>query len=74
MKIKFWNKLVDRARTKKDGVWSYQNVVYAVKNGNIGYYAEGGKIFQVQGMFSVEIGKCNLFDYKKEITKLYNRS
>ena len=37
MKVELWNKLVDLAESKKDGVYSKDGWHYFVKNNNVGY-------------------------------------
>ena len=73
MKIALWNKLVDKAKSKNDGVYSYQGIKYAVKKGNIGFYWENGVVYQTYGIFSVKIGKCQSYESFKKIKELYKK-
>lgn len=64
MKVQLWNKLVDIAKTKENGVYTKEGWKYFVKDGNIGYV--GNKfdgIFQVYSAFHVAIWSP---DYSKD--------
>lgn len=64
MKIDLWNKLVDIAENKPNGVYTKEGWKYFVKNGNIGYignWFEG--IYQVFGAFRTPIWSP---DYSKD--------
>lgn len=56
MKVDFFNKLVDIAKTKKDGVYSKSGWKYLVKNGNIGYVGNWfDGLYQVYSAFHLSI-------------------
>lgn len=60
MKVQLWNKLVDIAKTKENGVYTKEGWKYFVKNGNIGYV--GNKfdgIFATFGIFRTQIWTPN---------------
>lgn len=71
MKITDHNILVDKAKSRKDGVYSYNGFVYLVKNKNFFAFAEtSGEIYQVAGIIHVRIGKCEPWDRKNKLNSL----
>jgi hypothetical protein len=74
MKITEHNELVDKAKDKKDGVYSYHGYVYVVKNHNFIAYADAlGNVCSVHGMFHSSIGKVNRYDRKVELLDYLRR-
>lgn len=64
MKVDFFNSLIDKAKTKADGVYSKQGWKYFVKNGNIGYVGNWfDGIYQVYSAFHISIWSR---DYSKD--------
>lgn len=60
------NYLVHKAKTKKDGVYSYSPYMYAVKNKKfIAFTDYSGRLYRVYGSFNTEIGKCEICDRRK---------
>lgn len=73
MKREFWNKLVDLARTKKDGVYTKEAWKYFVKDGNIGYIGNRWDgIYQVYSAFHVSIWEPDLSKNSYERTKEFD--
>lgn len=75
MKIEIHNTLVEKAKTKKDGVYEYQGFVYAVKNNNFIAYADyHGDLSTVHGVFHYRNGKCERYDRKKVLKEYIKNS
>lgn len=56
MKAELLNKIIERAKNKKDGVYSYQHTAYSVKSGYVGFVGAGGEIYQFVYGFLAVIG------------------
>lgn len=62
MKIELWNKLVDLAKTKKDGVYAKESWKYFVKDHNIGYVGNWfNGIYQIYGAFRTPIWEPDFY-------------
>lgn len=66
MTIETVNKLIDKAKTRKDGIYSYDIFNYVVKNNCFVAYREKmtGRIFERVGHFVSERGKGTVNDLK----------
>lgn len=66
MTIETTNLLIDKARSKRDGIYSYKVFNYVVKNGVFLAYREKitGRIFERAGAFNIELGKGTLIQLK----------
>lgn len=56
------NKLVEKAKSKKDGAYRYGGVAYRVRNGKVTHVGNCGEIFECHGIFNVKV-----HDYKWSI-------
>jgi len=73
MKIKDHNCLIEKAKNKSDGVYSYHGYLYVVKNNCFTAFADYfGDIYIVIGSFSVRIGKCERYDRRKKLLEYLN--
>ena len=70
IKIVQLEKLIEKAKQKEDGVYSYQTIIYCVQRYTLKAYAKGGNIYQVVGMFTVNIGT---YDYPDDARKALKR-
>ena len=62
------NTLIDKAKEKKDGVYSYKGYLYAVRNNIVMAYADCfGTINSIYGAFHTKIGKVERYDRKKKL-------
>lgn len=61
------NLIVDKAKSKADGVFTFRGVEYLVKDGRFTHYATGGKIYERCGFFVVQIGS---YEYRSDARKL----
>lgn len=60
------NKLIEKAKTRKDGVYSFRGYYWAVKNKQfIAFVNPKGQLLQRSGNFNVQIGQFST-DYKWE--------
>jgi hypothetical protein len=66
---KMRNKLIEKAKTKPDGVYSLGPVLYRVNNNTLTHYAEDGQILEVYGHFNVIVGKYEFRDDAKRMLK-----
>ena len=48
--------IVEKAKTKNNGVYTFRGVTYLVKNNRVTHYASGGKILERYGYFDTQIG------------------
>lgn len=72
MTIEEHNILVGKAKTRKDGIYSYRGYDFVVKNNNfIGYSNYFGDIFQIQYSFHVSLGKVERLNRKGELKRLF---
>lgn len=68
MKVAEHNELIDKAKTKKDGVYARKPYLYAVKAGKFIAYADyGGNVYAVMGMFHHKIGTVEIYDKRKAL-------
>lgn len=67
------NVLHEKAKAKKDGVYSFRGVFYAVKCGHFVAFAEfSGECYQRNGAFNVRIGQVHRHERKKALKKWLN--
>ena len=57
------NAIVERAKAKKDGCYTYKGVHYLVKNGGVRFYATRGTVLQAVGMFNSAVGNYTYEPY-----------
>ena len=55
------NEIIQKAKGKKDGYYSFRGVGYRVKDGQATHFATGGRILENFGSFNVEVGR---YDYQ----------
>lgn len=68
MTIDELNLLTEKAKTRKDGIYTYKSYYYAVKNNNFIAFADfSGNCYQRCGFFNVSIGKVESYDRKKKL-------
>lgn len=71
MTIEIVKKLVEKAKCKKDGVYSFKGYMWVVKNKKfIAYSDSAGFCYMSFGVFITYIGKVDRCDRKKELAKL----
>jgi hypothetical protein len=64
------NLLQEKAKTRKDGVYSYKRNLYVVRDNNfIAFGNYFGECFQRFGNFNISIGKVNKYDLRKKLTQ-----
>lgn len=70
MKIDEVNILHEKAKDRKDGIYSYRGNLWVVKNNRFVAYADHfGKCFQIMGMFTVCIGEVDRYKRKELLIK-----
>lgn len=68
MEIEIHNILIDKAKTRRDGIYSYKGYLYAVKgNVFIAYADYFGNVNSVHGIFHHNMGIVNRFDRKSKL-------
>ena len=71
MKIEIGNEIIEKSKTKKDGVYSYKGFKYAVKDNKFVLFADYfGNISQTAGNFNVSLGKVERYESIKELKRL----
>lgn len=71
MTIDTHNLICEKAKNKKDGVYSFRGNLYVVKDNKFLFYADlCGECYQNCYGFTVRIGKVDSLDRKKELLKL----
>ena len=56
------NKAIDKAKSKKDGVYTLNGMYYRVKDNCVTHIAGYGEVLQRAGHFNVLVGKYNTTD------------
>jgi len=70
MTIEESNLLIDKAKTRGNGIYSFRNYLYAVKDNNFVAFANySGECYQRMGSFNVLIGKVERYNRKKKLTE-----
>lgn len=65
------HKMCEKAKTRKNGVYSYNGYLYLVKNNHLYAVADYfGDIYQFFGSFYVKLGTVNRYDRKVNLLKL----
>jgi len=57
MKIDNINLIVEKSKTKSDGVYTFRGVTYRVEKGKVRFLAYAGDIYQGVGGFVTKIGR-----------------
>ena len=71
MKVEDVKTIIDKAKLKKDGVYSYQGIIYRVHNKTTKHLAQHGKIYERYGAFIIEIGNYKyVADARKKLMKI----
>ena len=50
------NLIIERAQTKKDGIYSFRGIFFRVRNGKVTHFARGNEILVSYGIFVTQIG------------------
>ena len=70
MTIDETNILIEKSKTRKDGVYSFRGNLFAVKNKSFVAFADiSGNCYQACGMFNVSIGKVKSHQRKQKLTE-----
>ena len=70
MTIDETNLLYQKAKTRKDGVYSFHDYMYVVKNSSFIAFADySGNCYMRHGLFNGYIGKVNHYDRKQRLTE-----
>ena len=70
IKQDLYDKIRKRARTRKNGVYSFQGFNYAVRDGYIAFIEHYGQICQISHGVMVNLGKVERHQAKKELINL----
>jgi hypothetical protein len=67
------NLIVEKARTKKDGVYRFRGIVYRVKNNKVTHVSDADVILECYGHFNVQVARVpsdeRVQDYMKRCIK-----
>ena len=70
MTIDETNLLHEKAKTRKDGIYSFRGNLYVVKDKSFIAFANYcGECYQRMGAFNVQIGKVEPYDRKQKLTE-----
>lgn len=62
------NTLVEKAKTRKNGVYAYRSYYYIVKDHGLIVFADYyGDIYRTIGAFNTKIGHCDNYDRQKTL-------
>ena len=68
MTIDDTNILIEKAKTRKDGVYSFKGYLWVVKNNKFVAFADYyGNCYQRFGAFNASIGKVDHYDRKQKL-------
>lgn len=68
MKIEETNLLNEKAKSRKDGIYSFRGNLWVVKDNKFVAFANySGECFQRFGSFNVSIGKVERYDRKQKL-------
>jgi len=71
MENKTHNELIEKAKVKKDGIYSHKGILYAVKNNKFVLYSDiYGDVYMIQGVFRTRVSKGNETFYNNRHKKL----
>jgi len=70
MTIEETNILTDKAKGRKDGVYSFRGNLWVVKDERFVAFSDYfGDCYQRMGAFNVSIGRCSRYDRKQKLTE-----
>jgi len=69
MTIETQNKLVEKSKTKKDGVYTFGGYYYAVKEGGLVAFSDYDTCYACYGSFNTPIGKLSFPSKGKQALK-----
>lgn len=65
------NLIIEKSKTKKDGVYQIRGVMYKVVNGSPKYYSDGKGIYQGYGSFNVVLQSFKWeYQWEKRVRKI----
>ena len=56
------NLIIDKAKDKRDGVYTFRGVSYRVRGGKVTHFCDGKHILQPFGNFNVILRECKLHE------------
>lgn len=65
------NAIVEKAKVKSDGIYTFRGILYKVQNGKVIVVACNGEILQPFGHFVVNVGKYENTKVAKDLLKSY---
>ena len=75
MRITDHDAIFEKAKVRKNGVYSHGEYLYSVVNNRATAYADwSGNLFLFQGSFHVVSGKCERHDRRKTLMKFIKES
>lgn len=68
MKVSIMNILKEKAKTRKDGIYSYKGYMWVVRNNKFVAFADRlGNCYEVFGSFTVSMGKVKSYERKDRL-------
>lgn len=70
MNIRLTKDLIEKAKTRKDGVYSFKGYLWVVKDGQFVAFADYyGNCFMRAGSFNISVGTVDYFERRKCLTE-----
>lgn len=67
------NILIEKSKSRKDGVYSYKDNLYVVRNNNLIAFADYfGECYQCAGAFNIKIGRVARHDRRQHLVRWLN--
>ena len=63
------NLIIDKAKSKADGIYSFRGILFKVNNGGVTHYATTGKVYAAVGHFVTQVGSYSTTQEAKLILK-----
>lgn len=61
------NDIVEKAKTKPDGVYTLRGIFYRVRNGRVTHFASKGEVVQACGHFNIVLGTYGTKDEGRKL-------
>jgi len=70
MKQELLDKIIERSRTRKDGIYTLDCIKYSVRNGHLMFFIDFNEVFQFSQGFIVSLGKIDCYKGRSKLKEL----